>query len=199
METKIYQAKFFGSRTLVYDPDEMKVLLDTDINKAKEYFLSYFCKTMDNTYFHVIPQEDGSQNIESKENLIGVFKNIKHTSFNVMNWMEQNITETFKLNSDPRSPRFYRSEKTGQRYINLSKGFLWTGKKNYKDFPDVIKQKVDLILKHIKEVWNSGVDEGYQYVLNWCACALTGHKMPTALFLKSGEGTGKSIIVEFFI
>ena len=199
MENQIYQSKYFGSSTHVYNVAEMKRLLGVNIEKAKQYFLTYFCKTMDNTCFYYEPQDDGSQYIESKENLKGIYKNIKNPSFNVQNWFEQDVTETFKLNSNPMAPRFYKSDVTGQCYINLSKGFLWTGKKSYKDFPDEIKAKVDFILKHIKTVWNSGVDEAFEYVLNWCSCALTGHKMPTALFLKSGEGTGKSIIVEFFI
>jgi hypothetical protein len=84
-------------------------------------------------------------------------------------------------------------------FINLSPGFLHKGPLPYGQYPAKVRKDVGKVLDHIKNVWNSKDQGAYDYCLKWLAHALTGHKRNTALFLNSGEGTGKSCIMEFII
>jgi hypothetical protein len=193
---------FFGKTEKVFDIAELKRLMKSNLLQAKQYILTFFCKSSDgiNIYYYE-PEEDGKHTISSIENLNGiVYKSLDKLNKDILRqWFEQEVNETFKINSDPRAERFYISKKTGQRFINLSEGFLHKVKKPFDKFSEETKSGVNLILKHIHDTWCSGNQESSQYVVNWLSMALTGNKMPTALFLKSGEGTGKSILVSFFI
>ena len=58
-----------------------------------------------------------------------------------------------------------------------------------------------LILDHIRDVWCSGDEVAYQYVMNWQARMVQrpqerGH---TVIVLRSGEGTGKNIIIDILV
>ena len=57
------------------------------------------------------------------------------------------------------------------------------------------------ILDHIREVWCSGDETAYDYVLGWLARMFQkpqerGH---TVIVLRSGEGTGKNIIIDILV
>lgn len=59
----------------------------------------------------------------------------------------------------------------------------------------------DLIVGHIRDIWCSGSPVAFSYVMNWLARLFQkpeerGH---TVLILKSGEGTGKNIIVDVLV
>lgn len=60
---------------------------------------------------------------------------------------------------------------------------------------------VSLILDHILQVWCSGDDLAYQYVIRWLARMFQkpeerGH---TVIVLRSGEGTGKNVIIDMLV
>ena len=133
---------------------------------------------------------------------ISTIENLNKVVYSYLEKSDKLFIQNFfdnKITSDPRSDRFYMIEKTEQNYINLSNGFLLKGHKEYKLFSNKIKNDNNTVLKHIKSVWCSNNDASFNYVLNWLAGALTGHKQETALFLKSNEGTGKSIIISWMI
>lgn len=58
-----------------------------------------------------------------------------------------------------------------------------------------------LILAHINEIWCSGNDEAYQYIMNWLARIFQypGEQGETAIVLRSGEGTGKNMIADILV
>jgi hypothetical protein len=60
---------------------------------------------------------------------------------------------------------------------------------------------VGLILDHIRQVWCSGDDGAYRYVLGWMARLFQypGEPGHTVIVLKSGEGTGKNIIIDMLV
>jgi len=209
--------KYFGKEKKVFSLFTYNCLLslckcerDYTFERVKKYFLSYYAKSLGGSYYYYEPQEDGTYtilNITSREMDL-IFRQFKvvyyheedkrqASKFSLKDFMTQDVYLTLVVNADPRQPMFYESKVTEQWFINLSKGFLHKELVEYKSFEIKIRRKVKLILKHIKDVWNSGNEEAYEYVLNWLSCALTGHKQETALFLKSGEGTGKSMIIEF--
>ena len=193
---------FFGKTTKVYQVSELKKIMNYSIPDAKKYILTYFCKSSNGEHiFYYEPEEDGTFSITTIENLNGmVYKSLDDIPKKIITkWFNQEVDEYFKINSDPRADKFFTNQVTGQKYINLSQGFLHKVHKPYNNYSNETKEKVNTIIKHIKDTWCSGRKETYEYVLSWLSMALTGKKMPTALFLKSGEGTGKSIIVSFLI
>jgi hypothetical protein len=61
-----------------------------------------------------------------------------------------------------------------------------------------LKGDCSLILTHIREVWCAGSDVAYQYVIEWLARMVQkpGAQGQTVIILRSGEGTGKNIIID---
>ncbi len=221
------QKMYFGKSEKVFTPKEMTRIMKKDAENPKDnfyntkkYFLTYYAKSLDDVYYKYAPSEEEGDNDGRIENMTrkqmdAVFNNFQETvnymyenentgkreeaTFNLKTWFYKKHDDIFQINSDPIAPRFYESAKTGQQYINLSKGFLHKNRKKYESFSKKIKENVQKVINHIKNVWNSGNNEASEYCLSWLAHSLTGHKMKTALFLKSGEGTGKSVIVDFII
>lgn len=194
--------EYFGKTTKVYQVSELKQLMKESFSEAKKYILTYFCKSSNGEQiFYYEPDEDYKFNISTIENLNGmVYKSFDKLHKDLIRqWFDQEVDEYFKINSDPRAEKFYINEITGQKFINLSEGFLHKVIKPYSKFSEQTKNRMNIILNHIENVWCSNNKESYKYVISWLSMALTGKKMPTALFLKSGEGTGKSIIVSFII
>jgi hypothetical protein len=76
-------------------------------------------------------------------------------------------------------------------YLNLYTGLTCKPKKG----------GFELISKHIREVWCSGDEDAYRYVINWLARMYQQpHELGrTALVLQSGEGTGKGAIVDMLL
>jgi hypothetical protein len=58
----------------------------------------------------------------------------------------------------------------------------------------------DLILSHIFDIWCNGDDVAYQYVICWLARMLQkpAEQGKTVIVLRSGEGTGKNIVIDIF-
>lgn len=58
----------------------------------------------------------------------------------------------------------------------------------------------DLILDHIFEIWCDSNVEAYEYVTSWLARMIQkpGEHGKTVIVLRSGEGTGKNIIIDIF-
>jgi hypothetical protein len=205
--------KAFTVATLMKTSEEDKKNKDFNFTKTKQYFLSYFAKSISDARYFYEPQEVGEGLIENMTSLqmdktlkqipvitytTGDGEDTKSKKFNIAKWFIEQHYTTYSIASDPRSNRFYESQKTGRKYINLSKGFLHKNPKKFAEFPVKIKSNVERINNHILNIWNSGNKEAGEYCLNWLSHALTGHKQDTALFLKSGEGAGKTVIVDFF-
>jgi hypothetical protein len=182
-----------------------------DFIKAKKYFLKYFAKSLDDYFYKYEPSEfDNEGQIHKIQSLKSVFDQIptieykigdsdKKRRFDLRQWFMKSHYDTYSIGGDPRQDRFYISKKTGRNYINLCKGFMHKNRRKYTSFSDHVKSKVEKIIDHIYSVWNSDDKASGDYTMKWLAHACTGHKMKTALFLKSGEGTGKSIVVEFLL
>jgi integrase len=214
--------KVFKTSTFLSKANEDKKRKDFKFTEAKKYFLSYFAKTMGSIKLYYVPESKGEGKIESLEvketkaifDQIPVINYRKNNNddedkndsdekegykFDIKKWFINKHHTTYAINSDPRASRFYEDKKTEQKYINLSKGFLHKKIKKFDDYPTEIKDNVEKINNHICKIWNSSNKDAYEYCLNWFACAFTGHKMETAIFLKSAEGVGKSIFVDFII
>jgi hypothetical protein len=219
----IDQTKYFGKAKFVYDHETFKAIIDNDtandttqFMKTRQYLLTYFAQsTKAKTIYLYEPIKDGRYNIRSDgiHELDQVFDKLGKINFVRKNingddekqcfrldlWFRQKHLQSFAISSDPRQEIFYRCPDNNQRYINVSKGFLHKKIVPYASYDDSVKRKVKKVLNHILNVWCSKSEKQYAYVLNWIAHACTGHKMKSALYLKSGEGTGKSIIISFLV
>ena len=60
---------------------------------------------------------------------------------------------------------------------------------------ETIKQHLNLIYDHIKNVLCDKNKDTFEYVLNFFACSFAGRKLRKALYLQSKERTGKGIII----
>ena len=105
---------------------------------------------------------------------------------------------------------FYFKQFTGLRTLvcEFNKPMLFENKFNicppikakyspYNDFKIETKQSVDLFLKYIKEVLASDNEDAYNYILNWISNTLKGNKNDACIYLKGGQGIGKSTISDF--
>ena len=59
------------------------------------------------------------------------------------------------------------------------------------------QESLELLLRFIKEVWASGNEIYYSYIMKWLSLAVQSEKTGTALVLLSEQGTGKGTLVEF--
>jgi hypothetical protein len=216
-DSTIKQSSVFGNTRKAFKVETLKskiaegVSKDQNFTEAKKYFLTYFAKSLEENYYEFEPQEDEEDGrIANRKDMDSIYKKFpkfydyinkdgKTQRFNLREWFEVEHNDTFKVSSDPRTSRFFTSQVTDQQYINLSKGFLHKNRKPFASYDKRVQENVNKILNHIKVVWNSNNMTNYEFCLNFLAHALTGHKMQVALFLKSGEGTGKSIIIDFII
>lgn len=210
------QSELFGTPTMAFDSETLQNILDQDNEQngfinTKRYFLKYFAKSSTGSmYYRYEPPEDNENGeiviLSSINDIVDQFEPVKYfkkgdtrmSQFKLKDWFRTFKTD-FYMGHDPHKSMFYKSDKTGRKYINLSPQFLHRERKPYKSFSKDIRNKVQCILDHMKKVWNSGNEEAYKYCLNWHACALTGKKMNTALLYFSGEGTGKSILMKWFV
>lgn len=68
------------------------------------------------------------------------------------------------------------------------------------DLSEDAKSGATMIYEHIQKVWTSEDKEQCDFVMKWLAHVIVGgKKMGTALYLKSPQGTGKSMIITFLM
>jgi len=120
---------------------------------------------------------------------------IKSTYFNRIDKKYENFyfkeyldikTITYKLNK----PTFFED------YINLCPKMKHEYK-SYETFSDGIKEKVDIVLSFIKNIWCSDNMDLYKFCIKWISNMLKGNKNNSCLYLKGPQGLGKSTIPLF--
>lgn len=179
---------------------------------AKDYFTTYFAKTLNNGFIYYKPVGKTSKMFENltTTQMNDLWKQIpavqmdmpngkKVAVFQLSKWFLEEYNSQLNLGFEVLSGDFYTDEDTGEQFVNQCQGFLHKTPKTFSDFPQEVRDKVQLVLNHIRDVWNSGNEDHYQYNIKHIAHACSGRKMKTAVFLKSGEGAGKSIILEFIV
>jgi hypothetical protein len=81
-------------------------------------------------------------------------------------------------------------------YLNLCPKIIHQYKP-YKEFSQDIQNKVNIMLNHLKTVLCSNDNDSYEYLMKWFSNMIQGNKNDSCLYLKSGQGTGKSTYVDF--
>ena len=124
---------------------------------------------------------------------------IQSMNFHPYKWFIDN-TDEYELVFDPKLPKRIAACATSRAKINESDGlpYHYAKDKKYNDYSQTIKDGVQKILDHILIVLCSNNNDSYNYVMNYFSYVCTGErKVISCLFMKSLEGTGKSIILSF--
>jgi hypothetical protein len=196
----------FGKQTSNFKNSIITELLrKEDIEGAKKYVNSYIIKIQNpmSIIIHT-PSENKFSRYSMNEiksflpsdevklyNKVG--NKLIPTTFNIKKWFNSEvdfIIEKF----NPTKPAIYNLNDC--TYFNSFVGHKFKDRKIYNDYDITIKNDVNKILNHILNVWCSGNENQYSYVMKWISCSFV-RKLQTCLYLKSTQGTGKSIITEF--
>jgi hypothetical protein len=213
----------FGKPTQKFSLQKVNALIqDLKFDEAKTYFHSYFIQCLSPCgIWHWKPlTSEKFQFLDHKTLQIAILKKIKPAyyriketgdtfkrkkcdkkksthQFDLAEWFTCDNDLMIEISVHPLKPRIYTNN--GETYLNLFDGFPHVESKPFKDYDKTTRNQVNLIWNHIFEVWSSSNNKSYEYTKTWLAHAVTGHKMPTVLYLRSGQGTGKSCITEDFI
>ena len=123
---------------------------------------------------------------------------------------QQTVKKVYFNRMDKNANEFYFNKYTEIKTLvcELNKPMIYGNKFNvcpsikakyrpYNEFSDDIKTSVELFLLYIKEVLASDNIQSYEYILNWLANMLKGNKNDACIYLKGGQGIGKSTISDF--
>jgi hypothetical protein len=168
-----------------FDLDYVNSLFKTSVDNARQYVTKFFIPL--NTGLHAI-LEDGKYNIVDKKVINDVYFNrmprqLREYYFNDFTGVK---TVVCKLNQE----RF-----TGKTFNICPK--IKAIYSPYEETDEAIKVKVNTFLKYIKEVLANNNEEVYVYLLKWFSNALKGNKNDSCLYMKGGQGIGKSTISDF--
>ena len=125
--------------------------------------------------------------------------------FDAATGQKLNIGEWFFLHEytrviceiDPAKPPTWKEN--GRWKVNEFQGYRFQQPKPFNTFPQHVTDAVKKVWDHIKNAWCSEKQDQYDYVCEYITSLVAGRKLETALYLKSGQGTGKSIIVQFLM
>lgn len=191
-----------------YSMEIAKKLYEKDRETAIKYIKCYIFKSDVGTYYKYSPSENTFKLI-NKNDILNIIPDVSVTlQYSAKKGFSYRLRDDFKDITDIYIIKrnifcsYNVYEENGNKYINLYNEpdiFKEVNKKQYKDFDNKTKKGVEKILKHIEEVWCSSNKEQYEFVLRWLTRLFHKKRNYTALYLYSGQGTGKSIIIEFIV
>lgn len=187
----------FGVELVNYSVEELKKLIkDGCTEEAKTYVKKYFIKIANPPgVMWWVPSEKRMIHHKFEDIKTLFIPKIMNGDFEIQSWFFKEETSFYLQNIDVSYDRIYES--CGQKYINLFPGFMHKTYQDFDSYPESIKMKVKLIWNHIKSVWCSDQKILYKYNKCWICHMVSGRKMTTCLYLRSGQGTGKSVITDF--
>ena len=202
-----------GTPIVDFDPSALQLMLNRaktadDLKAVKEYILSYFARTdkpvatwmwrpSDHTFELFEDIQVKSRHIYKDKVMITLGEG-QHMEVDIQQWFFKHYRVLYKVASSPIKPRSFIEN--GIKYLNQFPDFMHSKSRSFKDFDEKVRNIVmRKIIRHIYKVWCSAKKELTEYVIDWLAHMINGEKVPTALYLKSLSGTGKSIICEFIL
>ena len=164
-------------------------------SKCKEYIKQYFVPLIDGTHGVFVNGKytimDQTTVTKTYFNRMGASKNEDGDDlFNISKWYFTQYkdlhTITYELNK----------EVIANGKLNLCPQMKYSYQP-YKEFDDKTKKRVNYMLNYIFEVLASGHKDQYEYLLKWFAYMVKGYKNRAILYLRGGQGIGKSTLFEF--
>jgi hypothetical protein len=163
--------------------DDIKCLLAND---QKEYITKFFIPLRSGD--HVVLGENNTYEIVEQAVLKKVYFSRLSTDLNKFYFNE--YTNLKSVVCELNKPQLYES------YFNVCPAIKSTYKP-YKEFSSIEKEGVELFLQYIMDVLASDCEESYTYILKWLSNMLKGNKNDACIYLKGGQGIGKSTLSDF--
>ena len=202
-----------GTPTVDFDPTTLQLMLNRakivdDLKAVKEYIVNYFARLDNPVAIWMWRPSDHTfkifedANVKSchiyKDKVMITLGEGQHMEVDIQQWFFKQYRVLYKVASNPIKPRSFNEN--GIRYLNQFPDFMYSKSRSFKSFDERIRGIIQRkVLRHIYTIWCSRKKELTEYVINWLAHMINGEKVPTALYLKSPPGTGKSIIYEFIL
>ncbi|GBC13769.2 bifunctional DNA primase/polymerase [Rhizophagus irregularis DAOM 181602=DAOM 197198] len=202
----------FGEQKKAFSIDELKRLINaaksmSDLDQVKGYLCSYFIPCSNpHGVFMWRSEIKNLEHIPDKNisKLIRPITKVFYTQseqgpsqkveFNINKWFMIEYSTVCVATCDPQKSRIFKLG--GQLYLNIFPGFLHI-LRPISTFKSTTHQAVKFIFSHIQDIWCSGDWNLTEYIIKWLAGVAAGRKMYSILYLKSGQGWGKSIITDF--
>jgi hypothetical protein len=156
-------------------------------NESKKYIDKYFIPLTNGDHAFYI-----NRKYEIMDDTVVKKTYFKRMTKELQRYYFEEKTDLRTLSYDVNKPTLY------ENYLNQCPTIKQTYKK-YNEFSNDIKQKVDIILNHILEVYCSNRKDSYDFILKWFSNMIRGNRNNSALYLKGPQGAGKSSIVDDFI
>ena len=170
-----------------------KSILVKNFDDIKEYIHKYLILSLTGEYYHKMGKRWSQIGIEQL-NILYLSKFPKE----IREWFKSENNRKHKIVSLVELPTGINViNRNGKNYyyLNTFAGFIHQ-KKPYDEYPEEIKNKVDIFLKYIYDVLADSDKDAYDYIVKWYANMCQGKKNDTILYLKGPEGIGKSSMTE---
>ena len=117
-----------------------------------------------------------------------------------VDFMEDSYTPTIDFNKPP----VFTTQKKMKgltfecKYLNMARPLPFDTQElnDIDEENEEIKKGVEMILTHIRTAWCSDNMEQFNYVLNFLAHTIGGRKVRKAIYMQTGEGIGKGVIID---
>lgn len=152
---------------------------------ARQYMTKYFVPLRNGNHAMLIKGEYVEISVKTLRDTY--FKKIPKDIMKYYMEEYETIREiSYKLNA----PTFYED------YINLCPKMKHSYKP-YNTFNTKLQNNVKTILDYIKEILSNHNEASYNFILKWLSNMIKGNKNNSCLYLRSGQGVGKSTIPLF--
>lgn len=170
-----------------------KSILVKNFDDIKEYIHKYLILSLTGEYYHKMGKRWSQIGIEQLNTLyLSKFPKEIREWFKSENNRKHKIVSLVEL---PTGINVINRNGKNYYYLNTFAGFIHQ-KKPYDEYPEEIKNKVDIFLKYIYDVLADSDKDAYDYIVKWYANMCQGKKNDTILYLKGPEGIGKSSMTE---
>lgn len=190
----------FKKPTTAFSIKKCTKLWEEETNKAITYTCKYYYKCLDPICVIYYNHEDAKyqfiQYSEIRHHMPNLIKEKKYKNKELIKSWEKNAF-TINVTVNVNKPEFYKSH--DNLYINFFKQPNYDKTKKFKDYKKETQDGVMFIWEHIKTILCGDNEDLFKYIHNWIINVVCLKRNKTALYLKSQQGTGKSIISDFLV
>jgi len=159
-----------------------------------DYVYLYYYETNGANYWFYDCNDRSFKKVKNDEFLKEVINKIDKSLF--CSLFEKNH-KIFRIVSRLNRPRTYKEN--GYYFINECGQYLHTKYKQYNDYSEDVKAKVDKVLNMIKVISCNSNDELFEAYIKYLSQLVKGQKTEVVIYKKSEQGTGKSTETDFII
>jgi hypothetical protein len=160
------------------------------VSDAKSYITKYFFPLSSGQHVYVSYDDAEKPQYEIKEDNI-----VKSVYFNrlpkvIQTYYFKEYDQIRTLTCELNKPFIYGN------YINTCPSLMHTIKE-YSTYSNEIKLKVEMMLNFVKEIWASGNENQFKFIIKWFSNMSRGGKNQSVLYLRGEQGIGKSTFTDF--